>query len=305
MEAGGASEPGFFDIPGQIENAINEWFAGLVKDALDPAMTLVGRLLLSTPQVAGEASVRAYWQVALGVADALLVLVVVAAGALVMGHESLQSRYAIKDVLPRLLVAAILANASLAISGQMVSVANTLASGLLGGGVNPEQAGRTLERLVLNPINGGGIFLVLLGLACALLAVGLLVLYLVRAAGIVFLVGAAPVCLLAHALPQTEGLARLWWRLMIAALGVQVAQALVLAGAVHVFFAAGGHSVLGVRTGGGLIDLLIALCLFWVPVRIPFWAKELALSGHRSSAARMVKSYVTFRVVRGALGGLP
>jgi hypothetical protein len=306
-EVGGgeASHPGFFDIEGKVEQAINEWFAGLVKDALNPAMVLVGRTLLSTPQIAGEAQVRSYWQLSLGVADALLVLVVVAAGALVMTHETLQSSYALKDLIPRLVIAAIAANASLAICGQMVSIANVLSDALLGNGVNPEQAGHTLEALVLNSITNGGIFLVLLGLACAVLAVGLLVLYLARAWAIVFLTGASPICLLAHGLPQTEGLARLWWRLMLAALGVQVAQAMVLAGAVHVFFASGGGGVLGIGSGGGLVDLLIVLCLFYVLLRIPFWAKELALSPRqRSDTARLAKTYVAYRVIRGALGGV-
>ncbi len=296
--------PSLFDLGGLIGKAINEWFSGLVKDALDPAMVLVGRTLLSGPQIAGDTAVHSYWQASLGVADALLVLVVVAGGVLVMGHETLQSRYALKDVLPRLAVAAIAANLSFVICEQMVSVANALASGLLGGGVSPEQAGHTLETLVLNSIESGGIFLVLIGLVCAVLAVALIVVYLVRAAGIVFLVGAAPVCLLGYGLPQTEGLARLWWRLMFAALGVQVAQALVLAGAVHVFFAQGAHGALGIAASGNLVDLLLALCLLFVLFRIPFWAKDLALSGRRSSAARMVKSYVTFRVIRGALGGV-
>jgi len=305
VEGGKASHPGFFDIEGKVEQAINEWFAGLVKDALNPAMVLVGRTLLSTPQIAGEAEVRSYWQLSLGVADAMLVLVVMAAGAIVMTHETLQSSYALKDMIPRLVIAAIAANASLAICGQMVSIANAFADALLGNGVNPEQAGHTLEGLVLNAITNGRIFLVLLGLACALLAVGLLVLYLVRATGIVFLVGAAPVCLLAHGLPQTEGLARLWWRMILAALGVQVAQAMVLAGAVHVFFASGGQSVLGIGTGGGLVDLLIVLCLFYVLLRIPFWAKELALTPRqRSDTARLAKTYVAYRVIRGALGGV-
>jgi hypothetical protein len=303
VEAGKASHPGFFDVPGKVEQAINEWFAGLVKDALDPAMLLVGRTLLSTPQIAGEASVRSYWQLTAGVADSLLVLVVIAAGALVMSHETLQTSYALKDMLPRVLLAAVAANASLSIAAQMVNLANALASGLLGSGVSPEQAGHTLELLVLHAIADGGIFLVLLGLACALLAVALLVLYLVRAALIVLLVCAAPLMLLAHGLPQTEGLARMWWRAMIAALGVQVAQALTLAATVHVFFT-GGASVLGVGSGGGLVSLLLVLCLFWVLLRIPFWAKELAFSHQRSSAARMVKTYVTYRVVRGALGGI-
>ena len=92
VEAGKASHPGFFDIGGKIEAAINEWFASLVKDALNPAMVLVGRTLLSTPQIAGEADVRSYWQVSVGVADSLLVLVVMAAGALAMGHETLQTQ---------------------------------------------------------------------------------------------------------------------------------------------------------------------------------------------------------------------
>lgn len=292
------------DLGGLIGKAINEWFAALVKDALDPAMTLVGRTLLSTPQIAG-ASVRSYWQASLGVADALLVLLVLAGGVLVMGHETLQSRYALKDVLPRLAVAAVAANLSLVVCERMVSFANALASGLLGAGVSPEQAGHTLQTLVLNAIESGGIFIVLVGLVCALLAVALIVVYLVRSACIIFLVGAAPVCLLAHALPQTEGLARLWWRLILAALGVQVAQALVLAGAVHVFFSQGGNGALGLTGGGSLVDLLIALCLLFVLFRIPFWAKDLALSGrHRSRSAGMVKSYLSFRVIRSALGGV-
>jgi hypothetical protein len=101
VEAGKANHPGFFDISGKISQAINDWFAGLVKDALDPAMLLVGRTLLSTPQVAGEPEVRSYWQLSLGIADALLVLVVVAAGAVVMHHETLQSSYTVKEMLSR------------------------------------------------------------------------------------------------------------------------------------------------------------------------------------------------------------
>jgi len=304
VQVGKAKPPGFFDIGGKIEQAINDWFAGLVEDALNPAMLLVGRTLLSTPQIAGESEVRSYWQLSLGVADALLVLVVMAAGAIAMHHETLQTSYAVKELLPRLMVAGVATNASLAISGQMVAFANVLSSGLLGNGVNPEQAGHTLELLVFHSIADGGIFLVLLGLACALLAVALLIVYLVRAALIVLLVCAAPLMLLAHGLPQTEGMARLWWRAMLAALGVQVAQALTLAATVHVFFAS-GKSVLGVGTGGSLVDLLLVLCLFWVLLRIPFWAKELAFSGRFASrGARTVRTYLLFRAVRGGLGGM-
>jgi hypothetical protein len=77
--------------------------------------------------------------------------------------------------------------------------------------------------------------LVLVG-ALVVLAVVLAGTCVVRALLVVFLVVAAPVMLAAHALPQTEGLARLWWRAMAACLGVQLVQALALA--VRVFLEA-------------------------------------------------------------------
>jgi hypothetical protein len=106
--------------------------------------------------------------------------------------------------------------------------------------------------------------------------------------------------LIAHALPQTEGLARLWWRGMTAALGVQVAQAFLLATAVRIFFSSEGHSALGLSVTGSLIDLLVALCLLWLLVKVPFWAKELAFSHRPSVAVRAAKTYVLAQVGRTA-----
>jgi hypothetical protein len=290
-------------VRGLIGGAINEWFTSLVRDAINPAMVLVGRTLLATPQITDDASVKSYWGLTLGIADTLLVLLIVAGGALVMFHETLQSRYAIKDLLPRIALGAILANTSLVICGQMVSVSNALASALIGNGVNPEQAGQTLEKLTFNSIESGGIFLVLLGLVAGGVVVALLVVHAVVYALKVLGVVASALCLLAHGHPATEGLAHLWWRCMAAVLGVQVAQALVLSGAVRVFFTSGGGG-LGFGSSGGLSALVLVLCLLFILFRIPFWAKELALSGrHRSDTARLTKTYIAYRVVRGVIGG--
>ena len=300
VSGGGESHPAFWDIPGQIKKAIDDWFRHLVTDALNPALELVGKTLLSTPQVVSSGRVGQLWAYSLGIADALLVLLIVIAGALVMGHETVQSRYALKDALPRLAFAAIVANASLALSGQLIGIANAFAFGFLAGGVDPTQASASLKQFIVGAVASGGIFLIFLGLACAVVAVILLVLYIVRAALIVVLVCAAPLMLIAHALPQTEGLARLWWRGMTAALGVQVAQAFLLATAVRVFFTSEGHSALGLSVTGSLIDLLVALCLLWLLVKVPFWAKELAFSHRPSLAVRAAKTYVLAQVGRTA-----
>jgi hypothetical protein len=303
IDIGEEDDPGFFDIPGKVKKAINDWFRSLVENALEPALKLVGETVLSTPQITGHDRVQLFWQYSLGIANALLVLVIVVAGAIVMHHETVQTSYALKDALPRIGLAAVAANASLAISAQMVSFANALSSGFLTGGIDPAKASESLTDYILNPVTSGGIFIVLLGLVCNVFAVVLLVLYVARAAVIVLLVCAAPLMLLAHALPQTEQIAYLWWRAMTAALAVQVVQALILAAAVEVFLTPSGRWVLGLPGTGTLIDLLVGLCLLWLLVKVPLWAKSWAVSSRPSRVTQIVKNVVIARVIR-AVGAL-
>ena len=301
VDVGKESKPSWWDIPGRVRYGIDAWFRGLVTDALNPMLDLIGKTVLATPQVTGQGEVGQIWLISLGIADGLLVLFLLAAGALLMTNETLHSRYALKDALPRIVVGAIAANASLSLSGQLISFANALSSGFLAGGVDPAQASLQLKDFILGAVAGSGIFVILLGLVAAALAVMLLILYIVRATVVLILIAGAPLLLITHALPQTDGLARLWWRGMTAALGVQVAQALVLATAVRVFFNSGGRQALGLSVTGNLIDLLVCLCLFWILIRIPFWAKDLAFSGRRTMVGQAARTYVLARVGRKAL----
>jgi hypothetical protein len=287
-----ASHPHFWDLPGRIRQSIDGWFKGLVVDALTPMLDLVGKTVLSTPQLAANAQIGQLWQVSLISADALLVLFVLVAAALAMSHETMQTRYALKDLLGRLVFAGIAINASLALCGQMITVTNALASGFLGEGASASSGASSLQTMIVGALAGGGIFITFLGLACAVVAVVLLLLYLIRAAIVVCLIGAAPLLLLCHLFPQTEGLAHLWWRAIAAAFGIQVAQAVVLAAAVRVFFTGSGGSSLGLSVSGAVIDMLVCLCLLFVLVKIPFWAKQLAFSRRGgSTSVRVVKSY--------------
>lgn len=301
VNVGGGSKPAWWDIPGRVRYGIDEWFSGLVTDALNPMLDLIGKTVLATPSVAGQAEVGQIRLISLGIADGLLVLFLLAAGALLMTNETLHSRYALKDALPRIVIAAVAANASLSLSGQLISFANAISSGFLAGGVDPAQASVQLKDFILGAVAGSGIFVILLGLVAVALAVVLLILFIVRATVVLILIAGAPLLLITHALPQTDGLARLWWRGMTAALGVQVAQALVLATAVRVFFNSGGRQALGLSVTGNLIDLLVCLCLFWILIRIPFWAKDLAFSGRGTMVGQAARTYVFARVGRKAL----
>jgi hypothetical protein len=281
VSGGSAPSPGLFDITGHIEAAIDSWFRDLVTSALDPVLTLLGHTLLATPDVTAQGRVGQLWRMTEGIADAFLVLFVLAGGAIIMGHETLQSRTALKDVLPRIVVAAIAVNASLSLAGVAISLADSLSQALLGQGVDSGQAAVVLHQLVLGSLASGGIFVVLVGGVVAVLAIVVLATYIVRLALVILLVVAAPICLVCHALPQTEGLAQLWWRAFCGALAVQVAQSLVLITALRVFLASGGPTNLGIASTGGLVDLLVSACLCWVLVKIPSWVGRLVFSGSR------------------------
>jgi hypothetical protein len=297
-----------WDIPGLIGQAITGWFSGLAVAALNPLLDLLGTTVLATPDVTQPGRVSELWGVAAGIADSLLVLLVIAGGVLVMTHETLQTRYSAKDIAPRIVVAAIIANASLAIAGVAIRFCNSLAQAFLGQGVDPASAVATLRSLIEAPLASGSIFLVLLGLVLAVLAVVLLVVYIVRVALVVLLVAAAPLALICHAWPPVDGMAQLWWRGFIALLAIQLGQSFVLVTALRVFLASGSSgATFGLFTGSGLVDLLVTLCLFWVLIKIPSWASRAVFNGRRSGGGtvrRVVRTVVELKVIRAISAAL-
>jgi len=303
----GGSGCGLFDVSCHVTSAINGWFKGLVTSALNPVLSLLGHTVLATPDVTGPGRVRELWGGVAGIANTIVVLFVIAGGAIVMGHETLQTRYAAKDIAPRVVIAVIAANASLAVAGIAISLVNSLSTALLGPGVNPSNATGVLTQLVTGSLASGGIFLVLLGLVAAVLGLVLLAVYVIRVALLILLIAVAPIALTCHALPQTDGLARLWWRAMAGLLAIQVGQAVVLITALRVFFAPGGHTTLGLTSSGGLVDILVAICLLYVLIRIPGWVSKavFAGTGHTpGSAARAVKTVVVYKVLRAGMAAL-
>lgn len=273
---GEESSPGMFDVSGRVQKAMNDWFSSLVSSAIAPALQLLGRVLLSAPDLTDQAEVRAVWMISLGVADALMVVFALVGGIVVMSHETVQTRYRLKEIAPRLVLAIITANVSLVIISQAIVLANALAQGMLGG-INAEDAVNGLGLTILNSASGG-IFLLLLALVATVMTIVLVCIGLIRALLVVMLIVSAPLALACHALPQTDQMASLWWRALAACLSIQIAQALVLVTAIRVLFAANGSMILGLGGASGLVDLLILLCVFWVMLKIPAWAEQLVFS---------------------------
>jgi hypothetical protein len=290
--------PGFFDVRGRVRAAVDDWFRSLVIDALNPTLELLGRTVLATPDFTGPGRVRDLWVGSWAIANTGFVLFIVAAGVIAMSHETLQTRTTLKELLPRLVVAWVAANASLLVAGKAIELANALSGTFAGQGLGSAAgAGGVVAAIVTSALAGGGIFVVLVGLVVVVLALGLLGTYVVRVATLVVLVGAAPLFLVAHALPATEGAARMWWRALAGCLAVQVGQAFVLITAVRVFFDADGRRTMGLP-GGPLADLVVVACLLWMMLRIPSYARRLVFQTRPNVGSQVARHVVVNRGAR-------
>jgi len=214
-----------------------------------------------------------------------------------MSFETLQTCYAVKELLPRLAVAFVAANASLFFAGLAINTANGLSEAFTSQGVGDARgAAGVVLVLVEGAVDGGGVFLRILGLVIAVLAVGVVGTYIARLATMVVLVVAAPLFLVCHALPATDGAARLWWRALTGCLAVQVGQAFVMTTAVRVLFDADGRRTAGMP-GGPLMDLLVVGCLFWMMLRIPSYARRLVFSPRTNLAGQVARHAVAGKAV--------
>ncbi len=75
-----SSDPSWYDIPGQIEKAINTWLGNIVKAALEPVLHFVGATVLSSPDVS-DGRIAQVWTMMLVTANADLLLFVLDGGS--------------------------------------------------------------------------------------------------------------------------------------------------------------------------------------------------------------------------------
>jgi hypothetical protein len=154
----------------------------------------------------------------------------------------------------------------------------------------------------------GGIFLTFLGIFLAVAVLVLLVTYVVRVAITIILIAGAPLALMCHALPQTEAVAYWWWKAFGGCLAIQLAQSLALITGLRVFLDPGGFTPFG-ATRSGLVNLIVALALLYILIKIPFWILgSLRSGGRRSLVGTVARAYVIGKAigwVRGQHGAGP
>jgi hypothetical protein len=274
------------DLTAQIIEAITAWLGSVAAQLLAPALESAGQLVFATPAFDAIPEVGATWSLVRNVTDGLLLLALTAAGIMVMASGTFDSRYTIKVLVPRLVLAAVGANASLALCGALIRLDNALVTGLIG----PQPGSTVLRELASMVLAGGGLNQIVgiaMSLATAILAILLVVLYIARDLVLLVLTVLGPLALATYALPQTDAVARMWTRVYCALLFVQVIQAVLITIAVQLLQ----------RTdwlGGPVSDLtsgLVLLTLLYVLFKLPFAAYQWSFH-HSLGQSPPVRSFV-------------
>jgi hypothetical protein len=206
----------FGDLGCHAGNAVTGWFRSMVKSAIEPTLGFLAETQFATPEIgsAAMAQVERIWRSSLVIANTCFVLLVTLGGVMLIAGETLTSAISPREVVVRLVAAFVAMNTSLIVIEYGISLANGLSEAILLGGerIDPDRAGRVLADGVEASVNTAGAFFILVTLVAVVMAVILVFIYVMRLAIIMVLVAIAPLALMFHALPQTDGIARLWWR---------------------------------------------------------------------------------------------
>jgi hypothetical protein len=266
-------------------NGILDWLAKAILGAFDAIVGVINHILLVSPDVTGLPQVRALTAKTVGIVDVVFVLAFVAVGAVTMlagGDE--RARYTAKDLLSRCVVGFIAAHFSTLLCRQAITLANAIGAALTPDKLLGPDATNAMRSHLTTPNQAGQVLLVVV-FAVVVFLVGATAFQAVGRMGILLLLTAiAPIALAMHALPQTDPVARLWWRAYAGCLAVPILQAFTLY--TGEWMLTDTHTMFPELPMAGdpfvVLNLLVVVVVLWTTVKIPGLMRRYVTTAGRS-----------------------
>jgi hypothetical protein len=220
---------------------ILDWLAKTIVHALDVLWDLLSATIFQSPDVTKLPQVTRFAGTSLGIVNVCYVLAILAMAIMVMGRDTIQSRYGPSELIPRLIIGVIAANFAIPLCSTVIGLANALTTALTSQDITAPGSIQLLRTtmngslVVGNPATPENFLLIVIGLFIAVLVAMLVVQWIIRLGVLVVAVGISPIALALHGTPQTEGAAKLWWRTFLGTLGTVVIQAVGLHTALSIF----------------------------------------------------------------------
>lgn len=258
-------------LTGPVLDAMIAWLTEAVLACVVAVFDVITGVLLTTPQVTAMPQVRALTGRSVWIVDSVFLIAFVAAGVLIMaagGGE--QSRYTVKDLLPRLVVGFTAAHFSQLICAQLIDLGNAVTGAVSDGAYDGDGALTAIHTHLTAAAANHTVPLLFLILAAviAALAAATAVQMIGRFVALLVMTAVAPLALACHALPQTDPVARLWWRSYTGCLTIPVAQAFLLTAGEQILLDPAAALPVPVDPGG-TVNLLVVVVLLWTTVKIP------------------------------------
>jgi hypothetical protein len=287
-------------------DAMMNWISSSFLVVFDTVFALIAKSMLVSPDVTGLPQVQALTQKSIWVVDTVFVIAFLAAGALTMvsgGDE--RSRYTVKDLMPRLIVGFIAAHFSQVLTRQAIGLANGLTGALAPGDSDKVGALDAIKSHVDDAASGAvsPLLLAVLVAIIAVLVASTVLGLLTRFTVLMVLAAVAPLALACHALPQTDPVARVWWKAFGGCLITPVLQAFTLqAGqwmledSVHIM------PELGLPNDpGGVLNLFVVIVLLFTTVKVPGLVRRYVTGGGRGTnpLGAVVRIIVVQQLTRG------
>ncbi|MBO4207185.1 conjugal transfer protein TrbL family protein [Micromonospora echinofusca] len=265
-----------------LMDGLVRWLAEKVADLLGGLLAFLTSSIFVSPDVTVLPQVRTIADRSALVVNACFVLAIVAVGVATMVGDSIEMRYSVKELVPRLAVGFVLSAFAVPLTAVLIDVANALTVSMAGASApTTEMVAFVRVRIAAAMTDGSAALLTaVIGLLIVVLMFMLAGGWLARVAILIVLAAVGPVALACYATPWTQGVAALWWRSVLGCLATPALQAVAFSAGVDLLTDPRSNLpiLLGVP-GSDTVNLLIVIVVLLVTVRIPALMRRFTAQG--------------------------
>lgn len=255
-----------------LMNGLVEWLAARVLDLLGGLLAFLTSGVFLSPDVTVLPQVQAIAGKSALVVNACYILAIIAAGIVTMVGSSVEIRYGVKELMPRLVFGLVASNFAVPLCSVLIEVANALTVSMVGTAAPTSQAVTMTQNHVRSALTdkGTALLALVIGLLIVVLMFMLVTGWIVRVGLLVILAGLAPVAMACYCLPYTQPVAALWWRSLLGCLGTAVLQAIAFSTGIHLLIDPNASlPILLGLPGSNVMNLLLVVVMLWLTVKIP------------------------------------
>ncbi|MFG3602438.1 conjugal transfer protein TrbL family protein [Micromonospora chersina] len=260
-------------------NGLVSWLAEKVTDLLGGLLAFLASSIFVSPDVTVLPQVTSIADKSALIVSACFILAIIAVGVAAMVGDSIEMRYGIKELLPRLVVGFVLSTFAVPLTGVLIDIANALTVSLTGTSAPTTEAVTFVRARLASAMTdqSSALLMTIIGLLIVVLMFMLVGTWLVRIGVLVVLAGIAPVALACYATPWTQGAAQLWWRALLGCLATPALQAVAFSAGVDLLIDPTSNLpiVLGLP-GSDAVNLMLVIVVLWVTIKIPGMVRRYA-----------------------------